>query len=342
MSAADPATSDAAVKPSWRRRFLKKSLRIAIGVGLLALILFLIVAQPVLPSARSDGMDASPDRLKGHVTAICSNFYPRHCFNRPNLDRCADYISDALNGPCTNVSFQEYEISGDTYRNVRAIFGDTKAERIIVVAHYDACDNTPGADDNASGIAGLIELAHLLEASAISNAVELVAVCTEEPPHFATEDMGSAHHAQLLEDEGVPVKAAIALEMIGFFNDESFSQTYPVPLLYSFYPNRGNFICIASDLGNASLTRRVKKSMRSVTDLGVHSINAPRRLPGIDFSDHRSYWDKDIPAVMITDSAFYRNKRYHSLDDSPDTLDYERMAEVVSAVHMAVLHLDSQ
>ena len=326
----------------WAQRIARSAKRILIAVLLVAVLLFLLVAQPILPCGTADSLSASPDTLRSHVTTISTSFYPRHCFNRTNLNACAEFIAGRFRHTSAEVTFQNYTIYGDTYRNVRAIFGDKSSPRTVVVAHYDACENTPGADDNASGVAGLLELARLLDKSELKTSVELVAVCTEEPPFFTSEHMGSVHHARLLMEEGVSVRAAIAIEMIGCFIDKPFSQRFPVPLLYCFYPNRANFICVAGDLSGTSLTRRVKRSMRRASDLPVHSISAPKSLPGIDFSDHRSYWSEGIPAVMVTDTAFYRNNRYHGPEDTFDTLDYERMAKVVSGVHLALLDLDEE
>jgi Zn-dependent M28 family amino/carboxypeptidase len=217
----------------------------------------------------------------------------------------------------------------------------------VVGAHYDAAGPYPGADDNASGVAGLIELAHLLGTSvgtsvgktALNTQVELVAFTLEEPPYFASSAMGSAVHAQSLRRQRVPVRAMLALEMIGYFSDAPGSQQFPLPCLKLLYPSTGNFITVAGKLGQGALVRRVKRAMRSASPLGVESISAPPSLLGISLSDHRNYWEAGYPAVMITDTAFYRNDNYHGATDTPDTLDYERMARVVQGVRAAVTDL---
>ena len=322
------------------KKFRYRSARVFLGAIFLAYLLFFFIAQPVLPGRKQDAAHVSQDDLRSHVTMLSSNFYPRHCYNLPNLNACANYIADEFRLTKAEVSFQEYDIYDDTYRNVRAVFGDSTKPRTVIVAHYDSCDNTPGADDNASGVAGLIELAQLIDPATLKGCVELVAVCTEEPPYFQTEHMGSAHHAKLMARSEIDIKGVIALEMIGYFSDKRFSQRFPVPLLYAFYPNRANFITVAADMGNTRLTRKVKRGMRSARTIPVLSINAPRALPGIEFSDHLNYWNEDMPAVMVTDTAFYRNSAYHKLEDTADRLDYDRMGAVVSAVHQAVLALD--
>ena len=148
--------------------------------------------------------------------------------------------------------------------------------------------------------------------------------------------MGSRVHAEGLRQAGVDVRAMLSLEMIGCFRDDPGSQEYPVSELGLVYPSAGSFIAVVGCLGQASLVRRVKRAMAESMSVPVRSINAPRLVPGIDFSDQLNYWDAGYAAVMITDTAFYRNPRYHRAEDTPDTLDYRRMAQVVEGVHAAV------
>jgi hypothetical protein len=207
---------------------------------------------------------------------------------------------------------------------------------VVVGAHYDTAGPLPGADDNASGVAGLLELARALGAAPPEGRVDLVAYTLEEPPFFMTPRMGSAVHAASLRREGIEVRAMISLEMIGYFTDAPNSQTFPLGILRFFYPRTGNFIAVVGKLGQGSTLRRIKQAMRAASDLPVESINAPTWIPGVDFSDHRSYWMAGYPAAMITDTAFYRNDRYHTVQDTPESLDYSRMAKVVEGVHCAV------
>jgi hypothetical protein len=151
--------------------------------------------------------------------------------------------------------------------------------------------------------------------------------------------MGSVVHAQSLHETGARVAAMISFEMIGFFSDRPGSQGFPFGALKAFYPTTGNFIMVAGRFRDARLTARIKRAMRRGSDLAVHSINGPRSLPGLDLSDNASYWDRGDPAVMITDSAFYRNPNYHTASDRPETLDYARMARVVEGVARAVVDL---
>ena len=236
-----------------------------------------------------------------------------------------------------DVSEQAYEVNGTTYKNVIAAFGPESKERIVVGAHYDAAGEFPAADDNASGIAGLIELAHLLQDVSLPMRVELVAFTLEEPPFFRTAYMGSAIHADSLNKQQASVRLMISLEMIGYFSDALNSQNFPSSVLGLFYPSKGNFIAVVGSFGAGSAVRKVKRAMRSASSLPVYSINAPAFLPGIDFSDHLNYWRVGYDAVMITDTSFYRNKAYHTSNDKADRLDYQRMAMTVQGVYATVL-----
>lgn len=297
------------------------------------------MTQPVFGKGRKSAASVDPAELRGHVETICAEFTPRSYLDSNNLNRCADWIGNAFGQAGGRVSNQVYEVNGRAYRNVIARFGPESGPVLVVGAHYDAAGRTPAADDNASGVAGLIELARLFGATAPTCAVELVAYSNEEPPFFGSSDMGSAHHARALAAAGTQVRAVVVLEMIGYFSDEPGSQSYPMALLRLFYPGRGNFIGVVGNFKQARLVRKVKYAMRGATDLPVRSINGPASVPGVDFSDHRSYWAAGFPGVMVTDTAFYRNKAYHTENDTPDRLDYNRMAKVVVGVYEAILAL---
>jgi Zn-dependent M28 family amino/carboxypeptidase len=179
----------------------------------------------------------------------------------------------------------------------------------------------------------LIELAYLLGRNPPARTVELVAYTLEEPPHFRTSHMGSVRHARALAAARREVRLMVSLEMIGYFSDAAGSQSFPLPGMSLLYPSRGDFIALVGRFGDFGVTRRAKSLMAGATDLAVFSINAPGFIPGIDFSDHLSYWNEGFPALMVTDTAFYRNANYHRASDTDETLDYRRMAQVVQAVH---------
>ncbi|HET9452204.1 MAG TPA: M28 family peptidase [Aggregicoccus sp.] len=281
----------------------------------------------------------SPQRLQAHVRALSETLHPRDSEHPENLERAARYLEASLKGAGGQVSSEPFEVNGERYRNVVARFGPDTPERLVVGAHYDAAAGTPGADDNASGVAALLELAQLLGARPPALRVDLVAFSLEEPPFFGSEHMGSALHARRLRAEGVQVRAMLSLEMLGCFRDERGSQRYPAPGLQLLYPEAGNFIAVVGKLGQEALVARLREGMRAARGIPVESISAPRSLPGVDLSDHASFWDQGYPAAMVTDTAFLRNPRYHQPDDTWDTLDYARLAQVVEALHCALEEL---
>jgi Zn-dependent M28 family amino/carboxypeptidase len=306
------------------------------------LILGWIVAQPSFFHNKSSQAAVSPQRLASHVAVLAEQYAPRSFYDSENLAQCADYIRLQFAQTSGIVSNQLYTLGSVTGENVIVTFPGEDATRIVVGAHYDSCGTTPGADDNASGVAGLIELARLLSDVELRHTVELVAFSTEEPPFFGCRSMGSARYAELLVSQGVDVRAMLALEMIGYFSDDFGSQTYPIRLLHLFYPSRGNFLAIIGNMGQRKLLGQTKRLMRGTTALPVYSACVPNFVPGVDYSDHRNFWAEGIPAVMIGNTAFYRNTAYHGDDDTADRLDYERMSQVVVALFEAVVGLASE
>jgi Zn-dependent M28 family amino/carboxypeptidase len=311
---------------------------LVIGI-LFFLCLGLFTFQPSCTYYPPSSKHVSVERLRQHVAVLSEEFVPRSYEQVGNLDKCADYIALHLQQAGGEVAFQNYEVNGRAYKNVMATFGPKSPSRIVIGAHYDAYRDTPGADDNASGVAGLIELAYLLGRTALVQEVTLVAFTLEEPPYFRTEEMGSAHYAADLREHEVDVEAMICLEMIGYFSDEKDSQEFPAILLKLIYPNRGNYITVVGSVGDRKLTRKVKGIMKGATDLPVYSMTAPQFFPGVDFSDHLNFWNQGYSAVMVTDTAFYRNQGYHGEQDTVHYLDFKRMAKVVLGVYEAVIEL---
>ncbi len=308
------------------------------------LVLCLAVTQPVWPvksKTRSVFVDAA--RLERHVRTLSEAFFPRDFRHPSNLDRAAGYIHDEFERSGGFVSEQVYKVGESTYRNVIARFGPDSAERVVVGAHYDAFGEFPGADDNASGVAGLIELAHLVGKTPLSMKVELIAFTLEEPftadgpGTFRSPNGGSAVHARSLVDQGASVRLMICLEMIGYFNDGAATQRFPSSALKVFYPSRGNWAAVIGKMDQGSAVRRVKRAMREGSNLPIYSISAPESVKGMDWSDHYNYWKAGYSAVMITDTAIYRNANYHTANDTALTLDYGKMAQVVQGVHRAVI-----
>jgi hypothetical protein len=277
-----------------------------------------------------------PERLEAHVRMLADTLAPRDAAHPQQLERVAAYVREEFVRANAIVADQPFHVDGIPYRNVVARYGPDAREYVVVGAHYDAAGPYPGADDNASGVAGLLELAFALGKTPLLTAVELVAYTLEEAPFFGTAQMGSAVHARALRERGVTVRAMVSLEMIGYFTDGADTQRFPLPWLSWWYPSTGNFIAVVGTFGQGGLARRVERAMAQASPLPVFSLTAPRSLPGVGLSDHANYWEVGYPAVMITDTAFYRNPHYHTRTDTAETLDYRRMALVVEGVYAAV------
>jgi Zn-dependent M28 family amino/carboxypeptidase len=312
--------------------------------ALFALTALTLVTQPFSGATNNhkQAISINESSLKAHVKYLSVDAHPRSYSNPAKLAAAADYIEAQLKAVGANPTRQAVVVEGKTFHNIITRFGPATGEVIVVGAHYDShCHEepcTPGADDNASGVAGLIELARLLAKLAPPQPVELVAYTLEEPPHFRTEHMGSAWHANTILQSKRHVKLMMSLEMIGYFSDASGSQNYPVSGMQYLYSHAGDYVAVVGKFSDFGNTRKIKSLMRGASPLKVLSINAPAWIQGIDFSDHLSYWDAGIPAVMITDTAFMRNKQYHLAGDTYDKLDYKRMAQVVHGVYAVVQH----
>ena len=306
-------------------------------ISLLLSLTFIIFYQPWVNALPPTPRHASPEQLEKTVRYLTQTVHPRSADNIDNLNRSAEYIKEVFVSSGARVTAQDVPITGGPYKNIVADYGPADGPLIIIGGHYDSVSSyendqltyTPGADDNASGVAGLLELARLLQQQVPKTGVQLVAYASEEPPFFRSDEMGSAVHAASLER---PVKLMIALEMIGYYDSAPGSQDYPYPAMSWLYPDRGDFIAVVGRMQDINAVRQVKAALLSSRDLSVYSMNAPGFIPGIDFSDHLNYWQHDIPAVMITDTAFYRNKQYHLPGDTADRLNYQKMAQVVDGV----------
>ena len=325
-----------------RRSLRERVLLTVLVVVVLALcVSWWVTTQPFVTPVPSQLPMPDPDQLRAHVRALSTTFHPRSFDHPANLEAAGDYVRDALRAATPQVIEQEVLVGGSRYRNLIARFGPATGPLVVIGAHYDSYGgpdaHTPGADDNASGVAGLIELAGLMAVAPPARPVELVAYTLEEPPNFRTEHMGSAWHAKALKRAGTDVELMLSLEMIGYFSDAPESQSFPFPFMRWLYPTTGNFIAIVSRPQDQRETRRLKASMAGASDLPVHSINTLPTIPGIDFSDHLNYWGQGYPAAMVTDTAYERNHAYHLPGDTYDRLDYVRMAKVVQGVYAFVV-----
>jgi Zn-dependent M28 family amino/carboxypeptidase len=218
--------------------------------------------------------------------------------------------------------------NGITYRNFSLFFKGKNPKKIVIGAHYDSFEETPGADDNASAVAVLLCLAgELKNVENLPFDTELIFYACEEPPFFGSDAMGSFHHAQSCNNTNTAFM--ICLEMVGYFSDKKGSQSYPLSILRFLYGSRGNYLMLVSDMRSRAILGAMRKSL-SGSSMIYKRFVSPFKSWGMDWSDHRNYWSKKIPAIMITDTSLFRNKNYHELTDLPDTLNYEKMAILVN------------
>ncbi|MFZ5796946.1 MAG: M28 family peptidase [Thermodesulfobacteriota bacterium] len=292
------------------------------------------------PSHVSRIARADPERLRDWVRFLAETIGCRPATRPDLLHAAAERIASSFQELGYAVGRQPVPSRKTTLANIIAAPAseesfDSASPLLIVGAHYDTVSRSPGADDNASGVAGLLELGRLL-AHQTPAGLRLVAFCPEEPPAYRTDAMGSYHYARRLNEQKARVRGMVCLEMIGYFCDEPDSQSYPLPFLKALYPDRGDFIAMVGNLRSGPWTRKVRNAFAAATDLPVETLNGPSLLVGIDFSDHWSFNKFGFPALMVTDTAFYRNHHYHQASDKPDTLDYERMAKVVTGLAGAI------
>ena len=288
-------------------------------------------------NVRADHIDTLS--IKKHLNNIIHTEKPRNHKNIESLNDVASYIFDDFNKYADSVYYQPYVIDNKEYKNVVCVFGSQNVKTIVVGAHYDVCGNQDGADDNASGVVGLLELAKLLKGKKLKYRIEIVAYTLEEPPHFRTKNMGSFIHAKSLYDNKTDVYGMFCLEMIGYFDDSKKSQDYPISPLSLIYGNRGNYITLVNKFSKGKFSRKFNNQFKSQRLINTKKFTAPAKLPGIDFSDHLNYWAFDYSALMITDTAFYRNKNYHENTDTLETLDLLRMSKVIESVYHTLLSM---
>lgn len=277
-------------------------------------------------------------RLRNTVKVISHDIGTRSYLETVNLNKTVEFIEAEIAKNSRPFQKQAFTVEGQMYHNIfTEIKGSKKPDEVFVIgAHYDTVPDTPGADDNASGIAGIIELSRLFSGSPASFTIRLAAFCLEEPPFFRSDLMGSYLFAKQLRKLNTNVIGMISLEMIGYFSSKEGSQYYPLPFLRFIYPRTGNYAAFVGNIRSRPLTKQFKHIFKVVSTFPVESLNAVSFVPGVDFSDHLSFWRFNYPAFMITDTAFYRNPHYHSPGDTYDTLDYEKMAELVLGIFNTV------
>ena len=298
------------------------------------------VGLPIPPTYHAANRSPSLFRLKNgrgqakKKKSLCPTFphagsnlsRPRHPRHRPPTAHQCHPIRHARSPTCKKISAN--------YLNL------TK-QKVVIWAHYDVHWNLPWADDNASWIAWLLEIARLINNKDLDLDywIEFVAYILEEMPYFRTENMWSAIHSKSLKDANTKVKLMISLEMIGYFTDSENSQKYPLKQMKLYYPDKWNFIAVVWKFWQSIITKKVKNNIQQVSDIPAYSLNWFSFIRWIDNSDHRNYWNDWYKAVMITDTSFYRNPNYHKAWDTINTIDFDKMSEVVKWVYWAIINM---
>lgn len=286
---------------------------------------------PWLPlSEREKGIETA---LKAHVQHLAGEIGERNCFTPKKYRAAADYVESVLAQSGRPVKRQPFEAQNEQCFNIEIEYpGASRAQEIVVVgAHYDSVSACPGANDNGSGVAALLVLARAFSNASPARTLRFVAFANEEPPFFQTPLMGSWVYAQECRRRKENIVAMISLETIGFFSEADKTQHYPFPLA-AFYPSRGNFIGFVGNTSSRKLVRECIKTFRSTTQFPSEGAALPGGLEGVGWSDHWAFWEAGYSAIMITDTAPFRYLHYHTAQDMPDKLTYDRMARVVAGL----------
>ena len=283
------------------------------------------------------------DHLKRHVAALAGRIGERNVWRPEAMAAAATYIQERFEDAGYTVNVQPFASRGLTVNNIEAILpGHGAADEIIVVgAHYDTVTDCPGANDNASGVAALLELARVLAGTTLSRSVRFVAFANEEAPFFYGDEMGSNLYAARAQAQGERIGAMLSLETLGYYADKPGTQKYPFPFSW-FYPDSGNFVGFVGNLSSRSLVRKAVAAFRSSTAFPSEGVAAPSGIEGIHWSDHWSFWQAGYPAIMVTDTAPFRYPYYHTANDTPAQLDYTGLARVTGGLAEVVGVLASQ
>jgi Zn-dependent M28 family amino/carboxypeptidase len=279
-------------------------------------------------------------RLSAHVRRLAGDIGERNVSRPDALHAAAAYIEQVWAGQGYGIQRQTYTVRGVECANLEVSRTGSKLPQatLLLGAHYDSVRGSPGANDNASGVAALLELAGMFAAVAPVLSVRCVCFVNEEPPFFFTGQQGSVLYARAARRRGDDIRLMLSLETMGCYDDTPGSQGYP-PMLRWFYPPRADFIAFVSNLRSRAMLKRLAAAFRSVSDFPAEYAALPAFVPGVAWSDHLSFWRQGYRALMVTDTAFYRYAWYHSAGDTPDRLDYQRLAEVTGGLFGAVMRL---
>lgn len=281
------------------------------------------------------------DRLQIHVETLAGKIGERNIWRYNNLQLAAEYIEGEFKQTGLQARSISYAVEGKQVSNIELEIPGAghPSEIIIVGAHYDSLINTSGANDNGTGVAALIELARFFSTGKPTRTLRFVAFVNEEPPFFKTDRMGSLVYAERALANQDKIVGMISLETIGYYSSEPLSQKFPLPLLRLFYPNRGDFLALVGNFRSSRMLKRSVKAFRQHGAFPSEGIIAPGWLVGVDWSDHWSFWKTGHPAIMVTDTAIFRYPFYHDPDDTPDKVNYDAMARVVTGLQAVIAEL---
>jgi hypothetical protein len=341
---------DTLVRPPTRSKTLFSALRITIAVlAILTLLWWFGMRMPGKNVSRSGPL--SPDEvvlreeLRANVQKLAGEIGERNLQHYPQLNAAADMIEHSFSGAGLRTRRDTYEVRGQSCHNIEAEIPGNRSDIIVIGAHYDSVFGSPGANDNGSGAAAVLALAQRFAARekqqhppqrTPNKTLRFVAFVNEEPPYFLSGEMGSLIYARRCKENGDNISAMISLETIGYFSDAPHSQTYPSPGLGVFYPKVGNFIGFVGNVRSRALLRRVVTLFRKNAKIPSEGASLPAFIPGVSWSDQWSFWQQGYPAIMVTDTAPFRYPYYHSSTDTPDKLDYDRYALVVSGMEKVI------
>lgn len=277
---------------------------------------------------------ALAEELRRDVTVLAREIGVRNAAHRDALERAAAYVESELARAGLSPQRERFTYGGESFANVLVEIRGTAHpdERFVVGAHYDSAPASPGGNDNGTGTAALLALARRFAGAPAARTLRFVAFTNEEPPFFGTAAMGSAVDASAARARGDRVVAMLSLETLGCYSDEEGSQAYPMPWLRYVYPSRGNFVAFVGSVRDRDLVRDAVAAFRASTPFPSEGAALPAFVSGADWSDHRSFSAVGYPALMVTDTATFRDRAYHTADDDAAHVDYERFARVVSGL----------
>jgi Zn-dependent M28 family amino/carboxypeptidase len=279
------------------------------------------------------------EELRDDVQKLAGEIGERNMARYPQLNAAADFIEASFSRAGFRPRRDSYELHGRTCHNIEAEITGNSGQIVVAGAHYDSVFGCPGANDNGSGVAALLALARRFVGKPNAATLRFVAFVNEEPPYFLSDQMGSFVYASRCKARGDRISAMISLETIGYYSDAPHSQTYPAPGLGVFYPKTGNFIGFVANTQSRVLLRRTLSIFRAQKKIPSEGAALPAFIPGVSWSDQWSFWRHGYPALMITDTAPFRYPHYHLPTDTPDKLDYDRFALVVSGMEKVIVDL---